>query len=237
MIVRFTRRDLRNEIYDRRFFVNDPNVYITEHLTERNLKLFKKACRVFGRRGEVWTEQTKIFTKIHGKMHAITSNDDLVKLTSPSRKPSRKPPGKIASSSSPPSSSIPRHFTHSSNPQSSIYVSKRISSQHPIAKKHEDIVAQQSITKQVPANSGSAPLISRENVLNPAHINFSSGSSRAALNTCPSFNVNWSAQTPPTVSAMSSREEAVSVNSLSSQELSDLHSLEILFPNATHGFS
>ena len=48
IVVRFCNRNMRNEIYEKRHFITKRGCAITEHLTEENLNVLKKAKSLFG---------------------------------------------------------------------------------------------------------------------------------------------------------------------------------------------
>ena len=88
VIVRFQRRDLRNEIYRRRFYLTDSRVSIAEHLTEENRHIFDKTAATIKSAASsstestnIWTDQCKIFTYFKGKKRRVKSMKDVEGLS------------------------------------------------------------------------------------------------------------------------------------------------------------
>ena len=81
VIVRFAIRDVRNEIFYKKKYITNNNVFITEHLTPYNQNLLTAAKELLGTKN-AWSSQTKIFGKINDEVHRITSPNDLDHLNS-----------------------------------------------------------------------------------------------------------------------------------------------------------
>ena len=79
VIVRFVNRDVRNEIFYKKKWITNSNVYITEHLTKRNLDLLKKTKALVGPKN-AWSSQTKLFCKVGDKKMPIMCENDLIVL-------------------------------------------------------------------------------------------------------------------------------------------------------------
>ena len=74
-IIKFVRRDLRNEILQRRRLMRRYRVNATEHLTDVNIKLYKKA-QDFAGSDNVWTDQAVIYIRSGDNVFKISSIDD-----------------------------------------------------------------------------------------------------------------------------------------------------------------
>ena len=74
-IIKFVRRDLRNEILQRRKLMRRYHVNATEHLTDDNIKLYKKA-QDFAGSNNVWTDQAVIYIRSGDNVFKISSTDD-----------------------------------------------------------------------------------------------------------------------------------------------------------------
>ena len=64
VIVKFCRRDIRNEVYYAKRCLKGTGVSISEHLTSSNLDLYNEARKITN--CVTWTSQCKIFVKIDG---------------------------------------------------------------------------------------------------------------------------------------------------------------------------
>ena len=78
IVVRFTNRNVKEAIYNSRKSL-PKHLSITEHLTEYNLSLFKKAQELFGY-GYVHTDNCKILVDLYGKSYKVSTIDELHKL-------------------------------------------------------------------------------------------------------------------------------------------------------------
>ena len=76
VLARFQRRDLKNEIYRRRFHLTDRRASVTEHLTKGNLDLAKECRKAAQPKGDVWSEEGKIYAKVRGKKRLIKNTED-----------------------------------------------------------------------------------------------------------------------------------------------------------------
>ena len=76
VIVRFSIRDVRNEIFYKKKFIKNNNIIITEHLTKRNLALLKTAEELLGPKN-TWSSQTKLYGKIGKEIVSIKSMKDI----------------------------------------------------------------------------------------------------------------------------------------------------------------
>ena len=77
VIIKFIRRDLRNDILKRcgqDGYLDNSDVYFTDHLTVSNRKLLESAQDKYG---QVWTDQCRIFVNSSGKKKEITEESDL----------------------------------------------------------------------------------------------------------------------------------------------------------------
>ena len=77
IIIKFIRRDLRNDILKRcgqDGYLENSDVYFTDHLTVSNRKLFESAQAKYT---QVWTDQCKIFVNDNGRKREITEESDL----------------------------------------------------------------------------------------------------------------------------------------------------------------
>ena len=190
-MVRFQRRDLKNEIYKRRFRLSDRSVSITEHLTESNLILLKESEKAVASRKDVWSQEGKVFAKVKGKKRVIRNLEDLKVKLPPADLTSSKPPtsnhGPSVSSKLPTSSQVP---TTSTNLPTSSQVPKTLAtfpndvplgSKVKLPPKNNSAEETPEISSRVVSayqaalldisNSDSCQL-GRENPNNPAHINF-----------------------------------------------------------------
>ena len=66
IIVRFCNRNIRHEIYSKRALLKRSGISITEHLTDSNLAVLKKAQELFGFRS-VNTENCQVVVDVQGK--------------------------------------------------------------------------------------------------------------------------------------------------------------------------
>ena len=76
VIVKFSSRFARNDVYDNRSKLRGSGISITEHLTKNNLNLLKDARAIVGFRN-VWTSQTKILANLEGEVVRVQSTEDL----------------------------------------------------------------------------------------------------------------------------------------------------------------
>ena len=81
VIVRFTNRHVRHDIYDNKDFLKNHGVLVTEHLTSENVKLLNEAQRLVGR-DNAWSYEGKLFAISNNKTFLLKSADDLLNLTS-----------------------------------------------------------------------------------------------------------------------------------------------------------
>ena len=79
IIVRFTIRDVRNEIFYKKQFISNHNIIITEHLTKYNQDLLTATTDLVGSKN-AWTSQTNVFGKVGTKVIRIKSPEDIEKL-------------------------------------------------------------------------------------------------------------------------------------------------------------
>ena len=75
-IIKFVRRDVRNDILQRRKLMKRYGVNATEQLTEENIILFKKVQEFAGSEN-AWTDQAVIFMRAGENTFRINSIDDL----------------------------------------------------------------------------------------------------------------------------------------------------------------
>ena len=78
IIVRFCNRNIRHEIYSKRHLLRR-GMYITEHLTENNLKVLNRAKELFGF-NSVSTEKCNIIITVGRKTHRVQSIEDVNEL-------------------------------------------------------------------------------------------------------------------------------------------------------------
>ena len=85
IIVRFVRRDVRDAIFYKKHVLKHTNtgITITENLTKDNMKLFKSAEESFGK-GNVSSDQGKIYALVGGRRRHIKNNDSITTLSSKS---------------------------------------------------------------------------------------------------------------------------------------------------------
>ena len=94
VIIKFVRRDLRNEVLANRKLLKRAGVTVTEHLTDYNLNLLKKAQELAGFKN-AWSDQGIVFMKVEENTFKITceadfpifSASDLEMLSSPAELP------------------------------------------------------------------------------------------------------------------------------------------------------
>ena len=76
-IIKFVRRDLRNEIFfNRKELLKRAGVTVVEHLTSRNKLLLKKAESIAGK-DNTWSNQGVVFMKLNEVKYKITCEKDL----------------------------------------------------------------------------------------------------------------------------------------------------------------
>ena len=79
VIVRFTNRHIRNDIYDNKDYLWNYGILVTEHLTPVNVKLLKKAQEIVGK-VNAWSYNGKLFAFSQNKTIQITNMDDIINL-------------------------------------------------------------------------------------------------------------------------------------------------------------
>ena len=79
IIVRFCNRNMKDEILSKKHLLKKRNAFITEHLTEDNLKIYKKAKELFGYKS-VHTVNCKVIVNINGHDKLVSSCDDVNEL-------------------------------------------------------------------------------------------------------------------------------------------------------------
>ena len=76
VIVKFCRRDIRNEIFYAKRDLKGSGISISEHLTTANLNLYNEAQKVPN--SKTWTSQCKIFIKVEGHdKKVVNSKQDI----------------------------------------------------------------------------------------------------------------------------------------------------------------
>ena len=78
-LVKFSNRDMRNNIFFAKRGLKGSNISITEHLTPLSLDILNAAKKEFGR-DNVWSSQTKIKTKVCGRTYHLRCIDDVYGL-------------------------------------------------------------------------------------------------------------------------------------------------------------
>ncbi len=78
LLIKFTHRWLRNELFYDRHNIRDRNVSITEHLCEYRLYLLREARKTFGY-GNVFTDQAQVYRKENDRTFRIRSMKDIRK--------------------------------------------------------------------------------------------------------------------------------------------------------------
>ena len=73
VVVKFVNRDVRNQIWDERSSISDPNVFLSEFFTPFNKELFSKAKAA----GCAWSDKCRIFAQVNGEKKLIESEEDL----------------------------------------------------------------------------------------------------------------------------------------------------------------
>ena len=81
IIVRFTRRVVRNNIFFKRRFLKGTGIGISDHLTRSNKKLLDEAKLKFGSEN-TWTSLCKVFASVGGRRYEIKSLNDIDNLSS-----------------------------------------------------------------------------------------------------------------------------------------------------------
>ena len=83
IIVRFVRRDIRDAIFYKKDVLKETNtgITITENLTKDNMELLKSAEKSFGK-GNVSSDQGKIYALLHGRRRHINNKDCITSLLS-----------------------------------------------------------------------------------------------------------------------------------------------------------
>ena len=81
LIVRFTNRDIRDEIFYKKKFLKGSGIVITENLTRKNLSLLNLARKELGERS-AWSDQGRILTFLNGRKHVIVSDAHVYKIKS-----------------------------------------------------------------------------------------------------------------------------------------------------------
>ena len=76
VVVKFLRRDQRNEIYDARHYVTDARVMISEHLIPSNQNLLNDA-RAATSFDDAWSNQGKIYMKCNGRTKRVVKKTDI----------------------------------------------------------------------------------------------------------------------------------------------------------------
>ena len=96
IVVRFCNRNIRDEIFAKRHFISKKGCGITEHLTENNLEVFKKAKSIFGF-NNVSTMNCNVFVNVNGVQRIVRSIEHVNELfesstinADPSYTPSRR---------------------------------------------------------------------------------------------------------------------------------------------------
>ena len=79
IIVRFCNRNIRHMIFDNRFHLTQRGLAITEHLTEGNLEILKKAKELFGFHN-VFTEKCNVIIDANGKSRKMNTLIDVYEL-------------------------------------------------------------------------------------------------------------------------------------------------------------
>lgn len=77
IIVRFNSYRTRKEVFTCKKKLKGTNISITENLTQRRFSLYKQAIAQL-RKGNCWTNDGRIFTKVNDKLLIINSADDLI---------------------------------------------------------------------------------------------------------------------------------------------------------------
>ena len=79
VIIKFSSRFARNDVFSKRKFLKGTGITLTEHLTKTNLKLLDDTKAVIGY-ANVWTQQTKIYANLEGNVMRIKNTLDIEKL-------------------------------------------------------------------------------------------------------------------------------------------------------------
>ena len=79
IIVRFSNRNIRHMIYDNRCYLTRRGLAITEHLTESNLDILKKAKELFGFHN-AHTDRCNIMVDVNGKSNKVNTIIDVYEL-------------------------------------------------------------------------------------------------------------------------------------------------------------
>lgn len=235
VIVRFQRRDLRNEIYRRRFHLSDNRVSISEHLTDDNLDLYHDTVAATSRKN-VWTDQCKIFASGNGKRRVlIKQHDDINKIAASSKNHTRNT-----------NASNPVSTPTTSNvrvPSASAITNTGVKSSDPTPPIKRNTITMNSVTttqkKVFPEKLKSQNCVrklpvSRDSSQNPAHINFRQDSivSSAPVSNNPYQSSCWSARPSSFGPSVPTHLPSTS----SSYTHPDLRCLTEMFPNAHHSF-
>ena len=77
VIIKFCSRLLRNDIFSQKKKLKGSGVSLTEHLTQRNLKLLKAAQSRLGSIHKAWTHYGKVLIDLDGTIKTIRDYDDL----------------------------------------------------------------------------------------------------------------------------------------------------------------
>ena len=81
VVVRFCNRNIKDMVYANRQSIAN-GLLITEHLTDENQAICKKAIELFGPSALVFTESCKVYVGIDGKSIRVHSIDDVQKIFS-----------------------------------------------------------------------------------------------------------------------------------------------------------
>ena len=76
VIVRFCNRNVRHAVYEQSAFINQKGLAITEHLTEKNLTVLKKAKELFGF-NNAWTYKCNTIINFNGSFKKVYSVEDI----------------------------------------------------------------------------------------------------------------------------------------------------------------
>ena len=79
IVVRFCNRFMRDEIFAKRHFISKKGCAITEHLTEDNLNVLKKAKSIFGF-NNVSTTNCNVFVNVNGVQRFVKSTEHVNEL-------------------------------------------------------------------------------------------------------------------------------------------------------------
>ena len=79
VIVRFTNRHIRNDIYENREYLRYHGITVTEHLTPENVKILHKAQEIVGK-SNAWSFNGKLFAFNQNRTIQIKNMDDICNL-------------------------------------------------------------------------------------------------------------------------------------------------------------